>query len=170
MQKVGLGGTSPRFCVFIANRPPLDEYQHDIYRPMRPGEIADIARQTGNHWRKIFNVYAKLAYLLDNDHCRSWQQLRDEKLLQEGSHYALLFNAPDLKNRSPQSLILGKGYADNLGLTAESGGPLDWDMPGFALDARADFIVCPYFDYRQLSNIKLLYLKDLIARNQMLKK
>lgn len=159
---IGLGGQAPRFCVHIANRPPLDEYQHDLYRPMRPGEIADIARQTGNHWRKIFNVFAKLAYLLDNEGFGSWQALRDHSLLQEGSRYGLLFSPPDLNALAPQALLLGKGYGDSLGLTEESGGPLRWQMPGFATLNGGRLILCPYFDYRQLSNIKLLYLKELI--------
>lgn len=153
----GLGGRAPRLKVFIQNRPPLPAYQGPGYRAMVPGEIGAIARDTGNHWRKVFNVYAKLAFALAPGPFDRWQDFRDQQLLQDASSFALLFSPPDLADNSLK-LVLGKGYANELGLLAEQGGPLAWDAPGFAHSADKRLILCPYFDYRQLSDLKIGYL------------
>ncbi|MCG8668653.1 MAG: hypothetical protein MI867_04505, partial [Pseudomonadales bacterium] len=48
---VGLGGEAPRVSVYIANRPPLPDYEALAeFRSMLSGEIAFIASETGNHW------------------------------------------------------------------------------------------------------------------------
>ena len=62
---IGLGVQEAALQVYIANRPPLPEYEMlSKLQPMQPGDIARIAAETGNHWRKIFNVYAKLVFAL----------------------------------------------------------------------------------------------------------
>ena len=49
--------------VYLANRPPLAEYQAiDVIDHFLEGDIEKIVTETGNHWRKIFNVYAKLMH------------------------------------------------------------------------------------------------------------
>ena len=64
------------------------------------GEISRIGNETGNHWRKVFNVYAKLMFELVPEGFSSWQALRDEQLLQKNEH-CLLFShqkLPLMKN------------------------------------------------------------------------
>lgn len=160
----GLGDAQPQFTVYIANRPPLEEYQAiQGIRAMQCGEIARIAQLTGNHWRKIFNVYAKLVYALNTQGFASWQQYREEFLLQKGSKQALLFSQPDLRQPGLH-LIMGRTYAR--GCTKN----LMLETALFAVDS--DFqiapeqrlLVTPYFDYRQLSNAKLAQLRTLIGR------
>lgn len=63
-------------------------------------EIADIADETSTHWRKIFNVYAKLLFELSPEKFTCWQDLRDSLLLQAESNHCLLFSAPDLLSSS----------------------------------------------------------------------
>lgn len=157
---VGLGDSNARLSVYIANRPPLAEYQTlQTVRAMHAGEIARIAAETGNHWRKIFNVYAKLAFALDDRGFTRWQDLRDQLLLQQDSGYALLFSPPPLKADSTGvRLLLGKGYAAELGLAAE----LIWLDDSFARHRERDVLVCPYFDYRQLSDEKIRRLAALL--------
>ncbi|MCD8521323.1 MAG: hypothetical protein LRY66_15010 [Saccharospirillaceae bacterium] len=163
-QMIGLGDDKAAFQVFIANRPPLAEYQQlRTLQPLQRGDIARIASDTGNHWRKIFNVYAKLICALqqagingDNNQEMSgftrWQDLRDQQLLQADSGQALLFSPPQLNPDTTKiRLLLAKSYAQTLGLSTE----LIWLDNDFALHPSSGIVVCPYFDYRQLSDIKI---------------
>ncbi len=183
MNDVGLGHVAPYtgIRVFIANRPPLDIYEHrDNLLPMESGEIAEIARLTGNHWRKIFNVYAKIMFALLSSrnslssNISTWQIYRDNILLQYKSHTALLFSKPELKfnvtekGGSPSAdtinIIMGKQYAASLDLDKEDNNELTIINSDFAISEKAKLIICPYFDYRQLSNIKIDHLIKLISK------
>lgn len=158
-KRCGLGDTNAQFNVYIANRPPLDEYQYLVcMQPLLTGDIARIAEQTGNHWRKIFNVYAKLAFALNPQGFATWQLYRDDFLLRENSGQALLFSPPDLAQPGLH-LVMGKTYAKTLQLDAEL---LRADTD-FQIDKNKALLVVPYFDYRQLSNEKLLRLQALIG-------
>lgn len=174
-QRIGLGDADADIQVFIANRPPLAEYQQlQTMQPLQRGDIARIASETGNHWRKIFNVYAKLIFASqqagingDNNQKVSgftrWQDLRDQQLLQADSGQALLFSPPDLSPDSTKiRLLLAKGYAQTLGLSTE----LIWLDNDFALHKASGLVLCPYFDYRQLSDIKIQRLVELIEQNK----
>ncbi len=184
MNDVGLGQLVPNggIRVFIANRPPLPVYESlNQLEPMIAGDISFIGQETGNHWRKIFNVYAKLFHglLVSRDallgDIASWQQFRDHHLLQGNSQTALLFSRPvfngvdkpihKTNTKANINIIMGKNYAAQLGFERVEGSELIILDRDFAICPRRNLIVCPYFDYRQLSNIKILKLIDLI--NQM---
>lgn len=167
---VGLGAEG-QLQVYCGNRPPMPPYEElaDLM-PLQAGEIAAIAQHTGNHWRKIFNVYSKLVFEWLHgqgglpDGIESWQNYRDRILLQAHSGEALLFDAPVLDtNPTDIHLIMGKQYAAQLGFH-ENQQPgmyrLDAD---FAIWPAKRLIVCPYFDYRQLSNIKISQLVALMS-------
>ena len=146
--------------VFMANRPPLKEYDNqNILSSMQAGEIHRIAEKTGNHWRKIFNVYAKLAFALNEQGFATWQLYRDAFLLRENSNQALLFSAPDL-TQPGLHLVMGRTYAKTLSLDAE----LEAVDSDFQINKNKRLLVVPYFDYRQLSNEKLVRLQTLINR------
>lgn len=155
---VGLGGSDFSIAVYIANRPPLAEFErYSSFRGMSDGEIRFIADQAGNHWRKVFNVYAKFAFEMDNEDFASWQDLRDGLLLQVSSRYSLLFSEPDFC--APHiHIVMGKGYASKLRVLEHAA----WVDEHFALDEERKLIVCPYFDYRQLSNKKIESLVGLV--------
>jgi len=171
-------GRAPFFKVYIANRPPLDEYQNLEYvKPLLNEEIAYIAKSTGNHWRKIFNVYAKFIFSFQQSKkiakLNTWQNYRDQCLLQEASHLQLLFTPPKLTGSLEQEdapkntchIIMGKQYAIELGFHEnDHQGMIRLDND-FVIWPEKNMIVCPYFDYRQLSNIKIEKLIVLI--NQM---
>jgi len=158
--RCGLGDMNARFSVYIANRPPLDEYQHLVtMQSLLDADIARIAQQTGNHWRKIFNVYAKLTFALNTQGFATWQLYRDAFLLRENSNQALLFSAPNL-NQPGLHLVMGRTYAKALALDAE----LESVDADFQIDKNKRLLVVPYFDYRQLSNEKLVRLQALINR------
>lgn len=161
-QHIGLGSINAPLYFYIKNRPPLEHYQHlSSIKLMKANEIAHIATETGNHWRKIFNVYAKLMFELAPEPFNRWQTLRDQALLQNNKH-CLLFSTPNINKQSKNKIhiVLGKGYAQELGLLEEC----IWLNESFAVNLQKRIIICPYFDYRQLSNIKITQLCRLIEQ------
>jgi len=145
--------------------------ENDCVCPLVQGEINAVGNACGNGWRKVFNVYAKLLFAVprelfhfDESHA-SWQQFRDKALLQHNSRTSLNFTPPifagigDNNNRDI-TIIMGRTYAKSLPLPKT----LLWETPEFAIDIEHRLIVCPYFDYRQLSNSKIAFLVALIER------
>jgi hypothetical protein len=172
---IGFGSDKYQIAVYIANRPPIYEYQQlNQLTALTTGEIAHINQQCGNGWRKVFNVYAKLLYALDPQQFHfaslapTWQQYRDGYLLQPTSNTALLFSAPCCKVINPKAdknivhIIMGRTYAKSLLSIGVLDIELTWLNHEFAINHMHKVIVCPYFDYRQLSNVKIEYLAKLI--------
>jgi hypothetical protein len=160
---IGLGDAGAQVNVYMANKPPMAEYA-DLQRvePLQCGEIELINRACGNGWRKVFNVYAKLLFALNTQQAASWQQYRDRQLLQAGSQTALLFSVPELTPAEKTvHIIAGRTHAKTL-LEAGLPAQLHWLNNEFAIDQHNRLLVCPYFDYRQLNNEKLVYLAQLI--------
>ncbi|GAA5130252.1 DUF6942 family protein [Thalassotalea piscium] len=159
---IALGNSNATLKVYIENRPPLAPYltlEHCL--PLRKDDISTIGKETGNHWRKIFNVYAKLIYELAPQHFATWQQLRDLSLLQKESNQCLVFSAPKFKAPTKEiSIIMGKTYATTLGIAQKC----QWLSPVFAINSSLNIIVCPYFDYRQLTNERITQLTTLIKK------
>lgn len=160
---IGLGPSQFEIAIYIGNRPDLAEYAElSQLRPLTAGEIAYIAQETGNHWRKVFNVSAKFLHALyskqqDQLLPNTWQHLRDTELFQSHSRAALLFSAPDLSQKQVMHIVCGKTYANQLDLQ-----DLVWLDNSFAIDKANKLIVCPYLDYRQLSNSKVDRLVELV--------
>ena len=168
--RAGIGDINADFLVYIANRPPIAPFESlQEVLCAQPGMLEDIARQCGNGWRKVFNVYAKLLFALGRDEYTSghdsWQSFRERSLLQKQSNSALLFSKPDFhlpltRDKVTIQIIMGKHYALSLGLPED----LIWLDNEFAISTVRKIIVCPYFDYRQLSNIKIIRLVELIKQ------
>ena len=167
--RIGFGDASAQLNVYLANKPPMAEYASlEHVMALQRGEIELINRTCGNGWRKVFNVYAKLLFALDQQQfaftkqAGSWQQFRDSLLLQAGSNTALLFSMPQPDaNARTVHIIAGRTHAKTLleqGLTAQ----LDWLNQEFAIDKTNRLLICPYFDYRQLNNEKIGVLAELI--------
>lgn len=172
MKSVGLGCKHYDFAVYIANQPNMSEYQclEDVVA-LQKGEIDVINNACGNGWRKVFNVFAKLLYALNAtefDYSKkspTWQAYRDTVLLQRNSATALLFSPPQLDIHSNViHIICGRTYATELLTSGALTSDLLWLDSEFAIDTSNKLIVCPYFDYRQLSNIKITRLAGLIAQ------
>jgi hypothetical protein len=162
--------------VFMANRPPLKEYAsiNDV-SALSAGEIHRIASETGNHWRKVFNVYAKFIFSLaaaNNDSAvlsyKTWQQYRDKALLQEGSGTQLYFDTDGLSallsvgDTHSIRIVMGKAFAESILKNVS----LTWIDSYFAISKAQGIIVCPYFDYRQLSNKRIETLVDHVVALQ----
>lgn len=165
----GFGDAAACIRVYIANRPPMTEYAGlQAVQVLHSGEIELINRACGNGWRKVFNVYAKLLFVLDAkqfafaQQAGNWQQYREQYLLQAGSSTALMFSAPDLQPAMKTvHIIAGRTHAKAL-LEAGLAAQLSWLNNEFAADKHNRLLVCPYFDYRQLNNEKLAFLAQLI--------
>ena len=167
---IGFGSEQFQLAVYIANRPNMSQYDKlENIHALSKGEIAAIGIECGNGWRKVFNVYAKLIFSLKptphwlTASISTWQQFRDQKLLQKGSNLGLFFSPPDLTLRTKAiHIICGRTYAKQLLSSKQLNADLIWLDPEFAIDKQKRVIVCPYFDYRQLSNIKIEYLAQFI--------
>ncbi|TWX71944.1 hypothetical protein ESZ36_01560 [Colwellia demingiae] len=190
MTNIGFGDSNFNFAVYIANKPNMLEYQSlGEVTTLVEGEINVINQACGNGWRKVFNVYAKLLYCLDkksynfSTYAPTWQNYRDKYLLQAQSKTALLFSVPQLvTNKVPNKktnkvtnnkhaadkeivhIICGKGHAKALISSGKLVANLIWLDDEFAIDSENKLIVCPYFDYRQLSNIKIERLAGLLQK------
>ncbi len=158
----GYGDANFTLAVCIEHPPEVVDCQPQVgLRPLKPGDIAKIVAQTSNHWRKIFNLFAKIQFGLTNTSHGTWQQYRERQLLQAQSGHALLFSVPDeqLTLNNCCYLVSGKTFAEknNLLLACHDIGD------GFYIHKTKRIIVTPYFDYRQLSNAKLERLITLIT-------
>jgi len=161
---IGLGSQTSTINFYIANRPPIDDYPvMDELRGLAVGELAHIVKQTSNHWRKAFNVYAKLLFDWHQLQGRknlpeTWQAYRDLELFQSHSQEALLFSIPVFEEKNETiHIIAGKTYASRLDLP-----PLIWLDAHFAINKEHRLIVAPYPDYRQLSNERIARLIELM--------
>jgi hypothetical protein len=172
VKNIGLGCSNFTIAVYIGNKPNIFEYQQlSCISPVTSGEINMINRACGNGWRKVFNVYAKLLYTLDkkyftySEHAPTWQKYRDSFLLQSNSQTTLLFSPPQLsKNTEPLHIICGKTYAKHLLANGQLVANFVWLDEEFAIDNAQNLVVCPYFDYRQLSNTKIEKLAALLQK------
>lgn len=177
MNTVGFGVGRPKLAVYIANRPVNDHYPRlNVLQPLAPGELQSIVANNSNHWRKAFNVLAKVLWQLNwpevtGNAASTWQDYRDQHLLQAHSEEALLFSPPVFSCRACLSVpgnsakpsldqnrwhvVAGKTYAAALDLP-----PLTWLDAYFAINKECQLIVSPYLDYRQLSNERIKILAD----------
>ena len=168
---VGLGNPSGNVRVYIANRPPSNKYQQlHTCEYLVPGEVKRVADETGNHWRKIFNVFAKLLFKLNSQGLSDWRDLRDQQLLQPGCDHCLLFSMPNRVAEVKQypgkgiGLVMGKGYANELIQQGRLPSDIEWLDDHFAVHRQHRMIVCPYFDYRQLSDVRIDRLVSLLQQ------
>ncbi|EAS40937.1 hypothetical protein C9J48_09265 [Photobacterium profundum] len=191
-QRIGLGCPECQIAVYIENTPAMMNYQSlTEITPVMPGEVTAIGEACGNGWRKVFNVYAKLLFTLDTrlfnlvESTSCWQDYRDQLLLQTNSDTALLFSPPALSPQpelppssepfSPEKhaqqsfhIIMGRTYAKRLVSEGKLTVSLTWLDHEFAINEEHRVVVCPYFDYRQLSNLKIEKLANIMASMQSL--
>ena len=168
---VGLGDPQATLRVYLANKPSLEPFAYPgEILPLADGDIAQINSHEGNHWRKIFNVFAKFLYELKfngTDDFSRWQDYRDVRMLQPGSGVALCYGPPALlevditalDSTSSRVILMGKQFAEECGFFKTDGAK--WPDSRFAMNDNG-VIVCPYFDYRQLSDERIRYLVSLI--------
>ncbi|EAR11044.1 DUF6942 family protein [Reinekea blandensis] len=127
-----------------------------------PGELAILVGANSNHWRKIFNVYAKLLCALKPDAATDWRALRDQQLFQPGQQHGLRMGsivAENINENTGLTLIAGKQYADALGLLSQATSL----APGIFVHDHANCLITPYFDYRALSDASIARLAQIMT-------
>ncbi|ALO43904.1 DUF6942 family protein [Pseudoalteromonas phenolica] len=166
----GLGAEEGLIAIYVENPPSMSEYHNlQSVQSLSTGEIDIINQACGNGWRKVFNVYAKiLAEWQHRDHhftnFKRWQDYRDKVLLQGHSQEALLFSPPNFSEKNYKfHVIAGRTYAKKLLQDHIFTNSLVWLDEEFAIDKVSNLVICPYLDYRQLSNIKITRLVGLLA-------
>lgn len=160
MKTLGFGDDNYVLGLCCEHHPEMPEYQAlDLLTPLNQPALSRIVSHTGNHWRKIFNVSAKLLFELNFQlhSAQSWQEYRDDCLFSGHSLSALIWSEP-IYSQHRLHIITGKTYA--LGLPF--GDEFVWLNNQFAVNEQLNLLVCPYLDYRQLSNKKITELVALI--------
>lgn len=161
MTAIGIGDPDAWIHIHCPHRPPLAKYEErTTLLPAAPQELEQLVAQTGNHWRKIINLYAKLMHELSATYAQ-WQHYRDNLLLQENSGTALVFSMPET-TQLRLTLIMGQAYATQCGISETRFPDLRPWQNNFRYSLSHQLILTPYFDYRQLSNKALSELAGLI--------
>ena len=148
MRAIGLGHKAAKLIVYIDKRPPVESLENLNSLLCLDKCILDSITTTGNHWRKIINIMAKIAFLLDAKSCVTWQQYRDEKLLTAQGDEALLFNE-QLVSSDAIHLISGKTFFDKFELDHDTFSIMDKQGKIYRY---GNVFQTPYFDYRQFPN------------------
>lgn len=162
MSQVGFGNPRSKIAVILENRPPMRAFDAlTAVVSLDPTERNRIVEHCGNHWRKIFNCYAKLMFQIADGASGSWQAYRDTQLLRADSGECLLFSPTrfeDAVNHHQLLIVAGKTYAQTMPFYDE----MNWLSPAFAQHPSKPILIAPYFDYRQLSNQKIDFLARLV--------
>ncbi|MEX1215631.1 hypothetical protein [Saccharospirillum sp.] len=156
----GFGDPSPLLVVCAPHRPPSVELEYSkSISPLSGDDLHQLIQAGGNHWRKIFNLYAKLLHgLLPLE--PDWKSCREQRLLRSGAACALVFEQLWTPKPGQLCLVMGQTYGRSLGWLA-SDQVLPAEHP-FVQHPEQTVIVTPYFDYRQLSNARLAILVNQI--------
>lgn len=165
----GIGAKRPALILYLPHRPEAIVLSGTgEYGSVNSLGVRTFLADCDNHWRKIFNCYAKIAFALFGRDFLTWQDYRDNRLLTEQSLELMVF--PDSKGSlrehtlgsSRISIISGIATARKMSLDFET-----WKLlRGFYLKEHPKnghtTILTPYFDYRQLSNQKIETLLQLL--------
>ncbi|NRB39175.1 MAG: hypothetical protein HRU20_12015 [Pseudomonadales bacterium] len=168
----GMGNISPAANItlrlYLPHRPPMQEFESlNGIKLLQHGDINTIIAATGNHWRKIFVIFSKIAAALDSRQL-DWKTYQQNHLLQGSGSELLVFCddqgelASQLINEvNTQTIHLFSGKA-----CAEAAGCMPYCEAlesGFYRSHQGNVFITPYFDYRQLSNVKIDYLLSLLT-------
>ncbi|WP_372766735.1 hypothetical protein [Pseudoalteromonas sp.] len=168
MSEVGFGCNHYRIAFYVEKMPLFSRFAlPKTLIELPTGAIKEIGTSCGNGWRKQFNVFAKFIYALHpsvfdvRNQAASWQQYRDNYLLQSGSQTALLFSPPNITKTPIIHIIAGRSYAKKLLSDGLLETELTWLNQEFAFNNEHNLLVSPFLDYRQLSDIKIDFLTQM---------
>ena len=134
-----------KLILYIDKKPPLSTYEDG--KILERTEMKELMA-SGNHWRKIINIFAKLAFGVNDKNCRSWQEYRDSELLRD-SDTVLVAQGETLLDDEGVHLICGKKKFESMSLGEGVFRPLDEEGK---VRVRGSVFQTPYFDYRQFPN------------------
>jgi len=134
-----------RLILYIDKAPPFEGFEE--FKTFSRSDLTQVM-ESGNHWRKIINIFAKLAFGLNSKDCGSWQEYRDRYLLRDGDEI-ILVNHQTLIEDSGIHLICGKNQFESMDLEEAAFQSLDTEGKVRVCE---NVIQTPYFDYRQFPN------------------
>ena len=153
MHAQGFGAQQANLIVYCANTPKTSLLQLNTITAICYPDIEKINADNGNGWRKIFNVYAKLLFEINPLTYKSWQDLRNDFLLQTHCNHQLVLNPIDIPSDDDSTLqiLMGKTFA----LTHFNESEINWIDSNMGKIHNKNIYITPYFDYRQFSNAKI---------------
>ncbi len=140
-----LGSPSPDIILYLPNPPLMPASGHAL-------DVVELINLNGNHWRKIFTIFAKLS-APDDD----WRRYRDSELLTRKE--AICFD-DSLIARNARHIVAGKASWVRLGLDQDNFHPLDDQQRSWQ---HKNVFLTPYLDYRQFPNALIAQLKPLLS-------
>ena len=140
-----------QIILYLPTKPPLEHYKNKRgLKNLKPLEVSSIISETGNHWRKIFSIYAKIGLHFNAKEVKTWQEYRDTVLLTKDGMEQISFSSKlDLADDNKIHLISGKNTAEKFDLDLKKFKKLDDE--GRILFYKNIYLT-PYFDYRQFPN------------------
>lgn len=148
---LGVGGSG--VVLYIENRPirPKNMPSNELL------SIPVLIDLNGNHWRKIFTIFAKLMSPDEN-----WREYRDRCLLTKNE--AICFT--EQRQESAQvHIVSGKSCWESMGFDMDEFTPLD---PQQRLWVRGNILCTPYFDYRQFPNALVVIAREWLQARRVL--
>lgn len=129
-----------KIVLYLPNRPNQESYMNKRgLKNLKVGEVPFIIQECGNHWRKIFSIFAKICFDL-NPVTDTWQEYRDNILLTNKCISSVSFSKKNIQKSDSIVLLSGKD---------------SWPLAG---DSILRIFRLPYFDYRQFPNIEITKL------------
>jgi len=144
-----IGAADPEIVLYIDNQPCWVED--------KKVDVVELISENGNHWRKIFTIFAKLCSQSD------WREYRDRELLQAKQQ----INFSDtLCLDANVHIFAGKSCWQRFGITEQAVGDMQASACGKMFYRRSVehglMLYTPYFDYRQFPNVLIAEAKLLI--------
>jgi hypothetical protein len=140
-----LGAQGAGVVLYIENSPMVPK-DMDVNESVSISMLMDL---NGNHWRKIFTIFAKLVTPYEN-----WREYRDSCLLTEKE--AICFSG-QLQDNAQVHIISGKSCWERMGFDIDEFTPLDSQQ---RLLVRGNILCLPYFDYRQFPNALIVIARE----------
>lgn len=141
----------PKFILYVPRPIPFADLENpNVSRALGENEAIDIMKNCSNDWRKIFSTFSKIIHPIIEAPC-TWQNYRDQHLLQAHGNEALVFGPYLLDSKFPDAvhIIAGKNFYKDFELPSRSWSTLEETSN---LHRSGLLFKTPYFDYRQFPN------------------
>lgn len=130
-----LGSTHSKVVLYLPNPPSyIQNTNHSV---------DDLIRLNGNHWRKIFTIFAKLMVRQGD-----WKSYRSTQLLTQNE--GIQFDH-QLCKQANWHLVAGKVSWNTMGFEVADCDVLDSQQRAFKVRGK-NILLLPYLDYRQFPN------------------
>jgi hypothetical protein len=156
-----IGSRSPKICLYLDNKPKFDN---------RNGQcslsVPKLITHNGNHWRKIFTIYAKLCCLAVEPN--AWKLYRDQILLQSDEQ----INFSDQLNLEAKLHVFsGKSCWKRFNVSTKALQKMsvfDDNKVFYCVDeVHGLLLYTPYFDYRQFPNTLIEQVRQLLIKHKV---